>query len=430
MEKKFTFYGRMIAFTIVTIIAVLLNSFTQKTYSQCSSENQRVFFLETFGTGSTPTSNSDVISPALIYQATGPLSDEGVYRTINNTQQKPEWQLSEDHTAGDVDGKMLVINGQAETFYSHRIDFAPGFSSEGTYNVSLYIMNVDTLGLCGPEALLPNMNFRVEYLSSDGTTWLPLSGSPFQAAPVPQTSPSSPTWVELNASFLLPATSFTVTSIRIVLSDGTVGGCGNDFAMDDISLSYCPAGNVTPVTFLDVSAIQKGTGVNVEWSTSQEFNSRSFDVEKSADGNSNWSTIASVNAAGNSAVVKNYSAFDPTPFNGPNFYRIKQFDIDGKYSYSKTVMVKASAIQTAASVLANPFHNSLTVNFSSSTNQIISARLFDITGKQVVMEKWSISPGSTHKEFSNVGALQQGMYILNISNEAGEVIYNNKVIKQ
>jgi hypothetical protein len=234
----------------------------------------------------------------------------------------------------------------------------------------------------------------------------------------------------VGSSFTLPSTGNLVTSIRIVLSDGTVGGCGNDFAMDDVKFSLCPEGGPLPVEFLKINARQKGSGVSVEWSTSQEFNSKYFTIEKSADGNINWTAVASINAAGNSSIVKNYNAYDPTPFKGINYYRIKQVDLDGHFKYSKIVSVKLNLNKTGISVLANPFHSVLTVDLSSETDQLISARLVDITGKQVAAEKWSIGTGSTRKDFSNISGLQQGMYILTIRNAGGEILYNNKVIKQ
>lgn len=428
MEKKFTFHARIIACSLLTIIAMLFNSFTSKTYAQDDT-----LFVETFGSGTTPTSNPDVLTTGLTYQATGPLSAEGIYRVINNTQQKPEWQNSGDHTR-NTNGDMLVINGQAETFYSHTINISTqnGFLP-GVYHAGLFLMNIDTLGVCGPNALLPNIRFDIEYLSSDGTTWVPLNGSPFAAAPVVQTPSSDPTWVGLGGTgtaFVLPNLGFRVTSIKIVLTDGTVGGCGNDFALDDITFSYCSSCGTAPVTFLGINARQKGSGVSVEWSTSQEINSSRFDIEKSADGNSNWDLVASINAAGNSSVVKNYNAYDARPLNGVNFYRIKQVDKDGNFKYSKTVRVNLNFSKTGVSVLANPFHSLLTVDFSSAIEQSVSARLIDITGKQVAVEKWTISTGNSRMNFSNVTGLQQGMYILNISNANGEVLYNNKVIKQ
>lgn len=425
MEKKTTL---QLTNAVNKIFILLVTMFISSTINaQIGCNNETVLWFENFGTGTTATSNPDVLTTGLTYQDTGSLAAEGVYRTINNTQQKPEWQASADHT-GNTDGKMLVVNGQAEKFYQHEVD-APGFS-EGSYTASLYLMNVDTSGECAPNPLLPVITFNVDYLDATNT-WVPLTGSPFTAAPVMQTSPSSPTWVNLGSTFILPSTgNFVVTKIRITLSDGTMGGCGNDFAMDDVKFSLCPAGGPTPVTFLGINASQKGSGVSLDWSTSQEINSSYFEVQKSANGNSNWSFVASVNAAGNSQVVKNYNAYDASPFSGINYYRIKQVDINDNFKYSKTVNIKLGLAKTGVSILANPFRSNLTVDFLSSTEQVVSARLIDITGKQVAVERWSITAGNTREYFSNVSGLQPGMYILSVSNNSGEVLLNSKVIKQ
>ena len=200
--------------------------------------------------------------------------------------------------------------------------------------------------------------------------------------------------------------------------------------MDDIKFSLCPEGGPAPVTFLDINAHQKGSGVGIDWSTSQELNNEYFEVQRSADGNTNWNTVATINGAGNSQLVKNYNAYDSRPISGLNYYRIKQVDKDGKFKFSKTVTVKLNVEKASVSILANPFHDRLSVDFSSSTAQVVSARLLDITGKQVAFEKWSIAPGNTRKDFSNINGLQPGMYILSVTTVSGEVLYNNKVIKQ
>ena len=425
MEKNFTFCARTVACAVLTLSALVINSFTAKIYAQSNCSNSFVVFSETFGNGVGPASSPDVVG--LTYQPTGPLENEGTYRLENDVQQKPEWHAAEDGTPNDINGRMLVVNGQAGIFYSHRIDRPVGFRS-GDFTASLFLMNVNTPGTCAPNALLPVITIRLEYLSQ-ANTWVPLTGSPYTAPAVGQSI--DPIWVGIGSTFNLPLTgTFLVKSIRLVLADETAGGCGNDFAIDIITVSQCDAGGPTPVTFLNINARQKGSGVSVEWSTSQEFNSKSFDVEKSADGNTNWNAVASINSAGNSSTVKNYNAYDPQPFKGINFYRIKQVDIDGKFKYSKTVSVKLNLNKTGVTVIENPFQNMLTVDFSSLTSQVVSVRLTDITGKQVAFEKWSINTGSTRKDFSNVSGLQQGIYILSISNAGGEILYNNKVIKQ
>ena len=423
MEKLFTLHSRKVMNTLSVFIFLLFSSFVVNAQIGCA--NETVLWSENFGTGTGPTSSPDVTS--LVYQPTETLDIEGTYRIMNSTQQMPEWHASEDFTSGDVDGKMLVINGEAETFYEHVITRPNGFA-DGMYSMSLYLMNVNTVGTCAPNPLLPLISIRVEYLDASNA-WVALSGSPYTTGHVPQ-SPT-PTWLNIGSYFTLPFTgNFAPTQMRVVLSDGTEGGCGNDFAIDDLKFALCPEGAPMPVTFLNINAQPKGSGVSINWSTSQEINNNYFEVQKSADGNSNWNVVTTVNGAGNSQVVKNYNAFDANPLSGYNYYRIKQVDKDGKFDYSKTVNVKLNINKTAASVLINPFRSSLSIDFSSAAGQVVSARLIDVTGKQVASEKWSLAPGNSRKEFSNVSGLQQGLYIISIINASGEVLLNTKVMKQ
>lgn len=425
MKKNFTHaVPKFYSIPVFLFLAFFLN--TTLLNAQVACPNATILWSENFGSGTTASSSPDILTSGLSYQDTGVLRSEGTYRIANNTQQKPEWQISTDHT-GNTNGKMLVVNGQAETFYRHTITDTRGFAP-GNYSVDLFLMNIDSVGICSPDPLLPIATFTIEYLSQSNT-WVSLDGSPYTAAPVQQTI--TPTWINQGSSFTLPSTgAFFPTQIRITIGDGTVGGCGNDFAMDDVSFALCPEGGPTPVQLVSFTAHQKGNGVSLDWSTSQELNNSYFQVERSADGNSNWTVLTTVNGAGNSQVAKNYNALDANPLPGANYYRLKQVDINGNHEYSRIVNVKMSMQEISIIVLANPFHNTLSVNFVSAVPQLVSARLIDITGKQVATEKWPVSSGNSTKDFSNISGLQHGMYILTITNNSGEILYNTKVVKQ
>lgn len=422
MEKNFT----LSKLCLHSIFLLILLAFTVSSVkAQVTCTNESVLWSENFGSGTTATSDPNVLTSGLTYQETGSLSDEGVYRVTNNTQAKAEWHSSSDHT-GDLNGKMLVVNGQAEIFYQREIT-SSGFVP-GTYTVSLYIMNVDSAGLCAPNPLLPVMTFTVEYLS-ESNTWVPLAGSPYVAAPVQQSA--TPVWTNIGSSFTLPSTgNFMPGVIRVTLGDGTVGGCGNDFALDDVKFGLCSEGGLTPVEFINFKAQQKGNSVGLDWSTAQEINNSYYEVQRSANGNTNWDKISTVNGAGNSQVLRSYSAIDASPLSGINYYRIKQVDYDGHFKYSSTVTVKTNIAKIGVSVLVNPFRNNLIVNFAGTSSQVVSAKLIDMTGKQVAVEKWSVTPGTVRQSFSNISGLQQGLYILTIRNDSGEILYNGKVVKQ
>jgi hypothetical protein len=195
-----------------------------------------------------------------------------------------------------------------------------------------------------------------------------------------------------------------------------------------VQFSYCAEAGPMPIQLTSFTAQKKGTAVSLDWSTAQELNNSYFQVEQSVDAN-NWTILAKVNGAGNSQTVKNYNTLDANPASGINYYRLKQVDFDGNSKYSKTISIKADGPKTTISILTNPFHNTLSVNFNSAASQIVSARLMDITGKQVASENWSVTTGNVKKDFSVV-TLTQGIYILTIRNNSGEILYNGKVVKQ
>lgn len=426
MQQKFTFKRIPLRTLLFATFSLLLSFTSINTFAQIFCANETALFTENFGTGTAPVSNADVLTNSLTYQATGELFNEGVYRVINNTQQKPDWHNSPDHT-GNTEGRMLVVNGNGNSFYRHVVNSPSGFTA-GYYSASMYFMNVNRDNLCGAALLLPVISFKLEYQAEDNS-WVELTGSPVEAAPVPITP--TPVWVLLGGVFTLPTTgNFIVHNVRLTLSDGVTGGCGNDYAVDDIKLATCPSGGPLPVEFLNVSAKQKGAGVAVNWSTATEINNKYFDVEKSIDGGANWTFVTTAKTGGNSSVVKLYNAYDARPASGLNYYRIKQVDLDGKYKYSLTVYVKINVDKTNASVVTNPFINNIAVDFLSKSNQSVTLTLSDVTGKRVATERWVIPKGSSRKTFEKVGAIQKGMYVLTIMDENGELLYNGKLMRQ
>ena len=423
MKKITLLNARVIPFMI--FLVSLLAFISGKTSAQVYCPSELVIWSENFGTGTTSTSDQNVLN--LNYQANGPLNNDGTYRTINYTDQHVDWHKSPDHTPGDVDGKMLVINGKTERFYRKGVTRAVGYPA-GFYSVSFFIMNVQVPGLCAPTPLLPSITIRAEYRDANNN-WIELINSPVTTGPLPQTA--SPTWVQAGGVFTLPTTgTFLVKRIRFFLSDGTVSGCGNDFAIDDLKLATCPTGGPAPVEFLNVTAHQKGSGVAIDWATASEINNKYFDVERSTDAGTSWSVVATTPSKGNGGSTKTYAGYDARPVPGVNYYRIRQVDFDGTSKYSTTVTFKLNIIKTDVSVLANPFNTNITVDFLSTKNQVVSSRLFDMAGRQVLSTQLNISKGSTRKIIEGVSSLNRGIYILHIIDESGSIIYNDKLIKQ
>ena len=74
--------------------------------------------------------------------------------------------------------------------------------------------------------------------------------------------------------------------------------------------------------------------------------------------------IMKIKGAGNSNNVRNYIAIDNNPSDGTNYYRLKQTDFDGNYSYSEIKMVVYDA-ERPVLIYPNPAGDELSVQIFS-----------------------------------------------------------------
>ena len=98
-----------------------------------------------------------------------------------------------------------------------------------------------------------------------------------------------------------------------------------------------------PVELLSFTARGSNGVVELQWSTATERNSASFLVERSSGGYE-FEPVTSVPAAGTSHGVRSYSARDQRPLTGISYYRLKQIDQDGSFSYSPVMSVQVAGI--------------------------------------------------------------------------------------
>ncbi|HYG52040.1 MAG TPA: T9SS type A sorting domain-containing protein, partial [Flavobacteriales bacterium] len=98
------------------------------------------------------------------------------------------------------------------------------------------------------------------------------------------------------------------------------------------------ATNSLPIELIDFSVENKLNYVDVKWATATEINNDFFLVQRSIDGIT-FKDIEQVDAAGNSSSLLFYGIQDENPCNGVSYYRLKQVDFNGNYSYSDTKAV-------------------------------------------------------------------------------------------
>lgn len=133
--------------------------------------------------------------------------------------------ITADHTPGDVQGNMMLVNAapQGGVFLRRTIG---GLKAGSTYEVAMWMINVCRLGICC-SSLSPDVSF---VLSTTGGKKL----AGFRIGDLPQRNTAQ--WRKFAGYFTIPHGEGTIV---LTMLNSTVGGCGNDFALDDITFSEC-----------------------------------------------------------------------------------------------------------------------------------------------------------------------------------------------
>src|SRR6187399_1856539 len=149
---------------------------------------------------------------------------------------------------------------------------------------------------------------------------------------------------------------------NFVLTNGLSGITLNELTLADQSAPL-------PLTWLSFTAtVQNNSQSLLQWSTANEQNTKDFYIEHSADG-INWVTIGSLPAAGNSNSTRHYTYVHSSPVKGLNYYRIKQTDVDSRYSYSPVRMLLFTRALQPLTIIGNPVTNNvLTIQINMATS--------------------------------------------------------------
>ncbi|MDI3322166.1 zinc-dependent metalloprotease [Pinibacter soli] len=165
-----------------------------------------------------------------------------------------------------------------------------------------------------------------------------------------------------------------------------------------------------PVTLLSFTGKSQNDNVALNWATSTEINSSYFDVETSVDG-TNFYKAGQVKSKGNSGLVQDYSFIHYSPVEGANYYRLKQVDLNGAFTYSNVIAVQFDNNKgQVISIYPSPVNNDLNITFSKREENVM-LRVISIDGKVVETKQIGIAEGKTSL---NVSSLVNGVYILQV----------------
>jgi len=175
-----------------------------------------------------------------------------------------------------------------------------------------------------------------------------------------------------------------------------------------------------PVELTSFDAAVKSDHVKLSWATASELNNSHFVLEKSLDGKQ-FSKIGIVNGKGNSSSYQEYSYLDMDPYNGINYYRLKQVDYNGEFVYSKVAKVMVENIGTLQ-LIPNPAKNNFNIKSDQESN-ISAVEIYDIRGAK----RMELTNSAGFKDI-DISALSEGLYLIHIN--IGGTILVKKLVKE
>jgi len=224
-------------------------------------------------------------------------------------------------------------------------------------------------------------------------------------------------WTQLYSS--ASTVNFASQSAKFALTPAIYG---TQFAIGAVN-------NPLPVTWVDFSAKHTDNHALLTWSVAAEKNNKGYFVERSIDGVS-FEEIDFVNGKGDHTYMTSYTYTDYGVFMQYQtaYYRLRQVDFNGKFTYSKTIMLTASIdADVISSVYPNPMNNQLNIELGNVAAEKVTLNVFDVTGKLVQMVEIPVNNGKLIQT-NELSGLHSGIYMLQITHQ-NKLVYQTKLIK-
>ncbi len=287
---------------------------------------------------------------------------------------------------------------------------------------------------------------QVEVSTNNGSTWIPLQG--LYTEPGTGTfQPNEPLYDGLRPNWVkeeISLAGYNSNQVKLRFELKTDGSLVKDgWYVDDIAIMVY--GNI-PVELTSFTANVVDRKTELEWQTASELNNSGFEIEKavfslksSVDDKKNWLKLGFVDGKGTTTEIGNYSFVDDELLTQKTYYRLKQIDFDGTFSYSDEVEVDVNAPLTfsLAQNYPNPFNPVTTIRYSIPNVTLsevegsrVQLKIYDVLGNDVatLVDDYKIA-GTYKVDFhpaSSIKNLVSGVYFYRL--QAGSFVETKKMI--
>ena len=169
------------------------------------------------------------------------------------------------------------------------------------------------------------------------------------------------------------------------------------------------------VSYNKINAAVKDGDIAIEWEVSNEYNIKSYDIERSSNGVS-FTKLDSNLAAGNGKKLVSYTWLDREPLPGYYYYRIRSLSNNAVVGYSKVVKVKMNRSTPELYVFPNPVtEDNIQLQMNKMPPGVYIVRLLSsigqVLGNYQITHAQNISTENIHLAYR----LAPGIYQLEIT---------------
>jgi len=177
--------------------------------------------------------------------------------------------------------------------------------------------------------------------------------------------------------------------------------------------------NALPVDWLSISAENDDNQIGlIKWSTAAEYNTLMFEVYRSIDGVT-FQKVGEEKAKGTTQTISRYMFPDDIANlgNGKVYYKLKQIDNNGDYSWSQVVDLTKENKSSPITVVPNPANGQIKLSLNSVQSGSYVAEVLDVTGKLVY--SWNVIITELSNSVNlDVTVLPVGVYTLRVNNQS------------
>lgn len=263
-------------------------------------------------------------------------------------------------------------------------------------------------------------------IDGSGGRWcstLPITVSP-SSGWIPVSIPVSAGNFSTAGGSNITTTLSNVTVMRI-LSNASVSYVGENI-VGQAGFDNIAADNAAlPVELISFEGKVSKSNITLNWLTATELNNDKFQIEHSTDGKV-FHSIGEVKGSGTSLVQHKYTFIDENVLLNINYYRLKQLDFDGKFTFSPTISLNFNKNTKLSSRLYPNPNSSGWVNMDYTTDYqgTVNISIYDIVGQLKSSESVQINEGNNRLQW-DVNRLGNGVFYVKIDD--GKTFTVNKL---